>query len=274
MFPAPLPHIPGTYFLRNLRERRNLLAQLVRRDFGQRFVGSIAGWLWGVFHPLVLLLSWTFVFQVCLKISLQPGEVTQNYTLFLFSGFLPWLLFQDTVQRSTTAVVEYSNLIKRTVFPVEMIPVAIFLSSLVQHLIAVTLAIAVAAVWLRHLSPMVLMLPAYTVLLGMFAVGVAWITSSLHMYLRDTAQVLSVALTFWFWLTPIFITRDHYPSGFRFLITLNPLAVAVNAYRDRLLSSRPPDLHEVALIAAYGVASFVIGGLFFRFLKRGFADVL
>jgi lipopolysaccharide transport system permease protein len=155
-----------------------------------------------------------------------------------------------------------------------MIPVAIFLSSLVQHLIAVVLAIGVAAAWLKHLSPVVLMLLVYTVLLGMFAVGVAWITSSLHVYLRDTAQILSVALTFWFWLTPVFITRDHYPAMFRFLVAVNPLAHAANAYRNGLLSSRPPDLHEVALIGFYGVVSFVIGGLFFRFLKRGFADVL
>src|SRR5579871_2242795 len=80
--------IPGRHFVRNLVERRALVAQLVRRDFEQRYVGSAAGWLWGVIHPLVLLLSWTFVFQICLKITLPPGEVTQNYTLFLFCGIL------------------------------------------------------------------------------------------------------------------------------------------------------------------------------------------
>lgn len=86
--------IPGRHFALNLIERRTLLFQLVRRDFEQRFIGSAAGWLWGLIHPLVLLASWTFVFQVCLHTTLPATEVTQNYSLFLFCGFLPWLLFR------------------------------------------------------------------------------------------------------------------------------------------------------------------------------------
>ena len=110
---------PGSLFLRNLVGCRTLIFQLVRRDFEQRFIGSAAGWLWGVVHPLVLLLSWTFVFDWCLNIRLPRGEVTENYPLYLFSGFLPWLLFQETVQRSATSLLEQANLIKKTTFPSE-----------------------------------------------------------------------------------------------------------------------------------------------------------
>src|SRR6266436_1373196 len=73
--------IPGRHFLRNLVERRALVAQLVRRDFRQRYVGSAAGWLWGVVHPLVLLVMWVFVFQICLKV--QPPEGIQSYPMWL-----------------------------------------------------------------------------------------------------------------------------------------------------------------------------------------------
>ncbi len=269
-----MTRFPGSHFLRNLVERRSLLFQLVRRDFQQRFIGSAAGWLWGVVHPLVLLLSWTFVFQWCLRVRLPPGEITENYTLFLFSGFLPWMLFQDTVQRSTVSLLEHSNLITKTMFPAEVVPVSIFLSSLVNHLIALCLVLAAVGIWMRHFSLGVLYLPMYMFLLGLFAVGLAWVSSSLHVYLRDTAQVLSVVLTAWFWLTPIFITVDQIPENLRFLVQANPLAHFVNAYRERLLSARPPDLQELGAIAAYGVAMFLIGGFFFRLLKRGFADVL
>ena len=70
-----MARVPGSHFLRNLVERRNLLFQLVRRDFTQRYVGSTAGWLWGVIHPLVLLVSWTFVFKYCLKVTLGPAVI-------------------------------------------------------------------------------------------------------------------------------------------------------------------------------------------------------
>lgn len=266
--------LPGSHFARNLVERRNLLAQLVRRDFTQRFVGSAAGWLWGVIHPLVLLVSWTFVFQYCLRVELEPGAITRNYPLFLFAGFLPWLLFQDTVQRSAACLLEHQNLITKTMFPAEVVPVSVFLSSLINHLIALALVLAAIGIWLKHFSANVFFLPVYMFFLGLLAIGIGWIVASLNVYLRDTAQVLSVVLTFWFWFTPIFITESQFPARFRFLLRANPLAYAVRAYRERLLSDLRPNAGELAALAAFGVAAFVLGGLFFRHLKRGFADVL
>jgi ABC-type polysaccharide/polyol phosphate export permease len=263
--------IPGAKFLRNLVERRTLLFQLVRRDFQQRFVGSAAGWMWGVIHPLVLLLSWTFVFQVCLHVH-PPG--IEHYTIFLFCGFLPWLLFQETVQRSAASLLEHSNLITKTMFPAEVVPVSIFLSALINHLIGLCLAVAAVAIVLRQVSPMIVFLPVYMVLVGLLSVGLGWIVSSLNVYLRDTAQVMNVALTLWFWATPIFISEQQIPRRFHFVINSNPLSFVVRAYRDRLLTDRWPNLVELAIISIYAACTFVVGGLFFRHLKRGFADVL
>lgn len=269
-----MPSLPGRHFLRNLVAGRTLLLQLVKRDFTQRFVGSAAGWLWGLVHPLVLLASWTFVFQWCLQTTLPPTEVTDNYTMYLFTGFLPWLLFQETVTRSSQSLLEHSNLITKTVFPSEIIPVSVFLSSLINHMLTLTLAMVVAAVWIEQLSPMVLMLPLYMLLVGLFAVGIGWIVASLQVYIRDTAQVVSVVLTLWFWATPIFISEDQIPENLRWVMRVNPLAYAVRAYRERILSWREPSLDELLWLSAYAAGAFLIGGLFFRHLKRGFADVL
>jgi len=255
-------------------ERRALVAQLVRRDFQQRYIGSAAGWLWGVVHPLVLLLSWTFVFQICLKMAPPKGSATSNYTIYLFCGILPWLLFQDTVLRSAGSLIDHSQLITKTVFPSEVVPVSIFLSSLIHHLIALVLVVAAAAIWLRTMSPMILLLPVYMFFVGLLAVGIGWIVASLHVYLRDTAQVLSVVMTLWFWLTPIMISEQQIPQRFHPLVTWNPMAWAVRAYRERLLTSQWPHGNELAVLAAYSITIFVLGGLFFRHLKRGFADVL
>jgi ABC-type polysaccharide/polyol phosphate export permease len=266
--------IPGRHFVRNLVHRRSLVAQLVRRDFQQRYVGSAAGWIWGVIHPLVLLLSWTFIFQVCLKTKLPPGSVTQNYTMFLFCGMLPWLLFQDTVLRSAPSMVEQATLITRTLFPAEVVPVSIFLSSLIHHLIALLLVMIASVIVLKSISPMVLLLPLYMLFIGLFAVGVGWFVSSLQVYLRDTAQVLAVVMTLWFWFTPIMISEAQIPARFQPLLRLNPMSWVVRAYRDRLLSTQWPSWQEFAVLAAYSCLTFIAGGLFFRHLKRGFADVL
>ena len=259
-------------------KRRTLIFQLVKRDFQQRYIGSAAGWLWGLIHPLVLLASYTFIFSICLKTPPGTGELTQNYTLFLFAGMLPWLLFSETVMRSSGSIVEQANLVTKTLFPSEIVPVSIFLSSLVSHLLTVTLVVAIVAVMLGHVSPMIVFLPVFTLLLGMFAVGVGWITASLQVYLRDTAQVVAVGLTFWLWLTPIFIDRAQFPERVRFVLAINPLAYIVQAYREMLLGTTMPPARELAAMlgttAAFAIGTFVVGGLFFRHLKRGFADVL
>lgn len=266
--------IPGRHFAHNLVQRRTLLFQLVRRDFETRFIGSAVGWIWGLIHPLVMLVSWVFVFQVCLHMTTPPNEVTRNYALFLFCGFLPWLLFQETVTRSASSMLDNTNLITKTVFPAEIVPVSIFLSSLMSHLIALALVVAVVGFYNGHFSLWVLFLPIYMFLIGLFSIGIGWVVSSLQVYLRDTAQVISVVLTFWFWMTPIMISEQLVPERFRFLLRANPLALVVRAYRDRLLSYRIPSLHELLVVAAYSITVFVLGGLFFRHLKRGFADVL
>lgn len=255
-------------------ERRALVAQLVRRDFQMRYVGSIAGWAWGVVHPLVQLGVWYFIFVVCLKMTLPEGSVTTNYPMYLFCGFLPWMLFQETVTRSAGSLVEQSNLITRTVFPSEVVPVSIFLSSLIHHLIGLALFIVSSVFILNKLSPMVMLLPLYMVFLGLLAVGVGWIVSSLHVYLRDTGQVLNVVMTLWFWLTPIMIPEDRIPAKFHFLVAWNPMSWMVRAYRNRLLDPSWPGWKELAVLSISSAAMFVIGGLFFRHLKRGFADVL
>jgi len=266
--------IPGRHFLRNLVERRALVAQLVRRDFRTRYVGSSAGWLWGVVHPIVQLLIWIMVFKYWIGATLGPDEVTTNYPLFLFCGILPWWLFQETVTRSAGSLVEQSNLITRTVFPSEVVAVSIFLSSMIHHLIAVALAIMTVAVWQKTLSPMILLLPVYMLFVGLFAVGVGWVASSLHVYLRDTAQAFLVIVNLWFWITPIMLSEASIKGPLHALVRWNPMSWMVNAYRHRLLSNQWPDWRELAVLAAYSITMFILGGLFFRHLKRGFADVL
>jgi len=274
--PLRAPALPGRHFVLNLIERRSLLFELVRRDFHQRFVGSAAGWLWGVIHPLVMLLCWVFVFRVCMKFELPKDAPTENYVLFLFVGNLPWLLFQETIVRSSASLLDHSNLITKTVFPSEIVPVSIFLSSLIHHMIAIGLALAAIGIWDGGLSPMSWFLPIYIVLTGMIAIGFGWMAASLNVYLRDTGQVVQVALMLWFWVTPIFILPEMVPAQLRFLVRWNPMSYVVKGYRMLLLDDRMewPHWGEIGVLVLFASVIFVTGGMFFRHLKRGFADVL
>ena len=270
--------IPGTKFVLVLVNNRSLIYQLVRRDFEQRYVGSLAGWLWGLIHPLVLLGVYTFVFVYAFRMELPDGEVTDNYPLFLFAGMLPWLLFSETLQRSASSLVEYANLIKKSVFPAEVVPLTILLSTLISHFLALLLLIVASAVVLGHVNGALVVVLLYLPPLGLLTLGLSWIAAGLHVYVRDTGQVLAVVLTAWFWLTPIFLYEDILRSRFdgrlSFLLQVNPLAYVVRAYRESVLGTGVPAWGDLGVLMLFGAASFLVGGLFFRYAKRGFADVL
>jgi ABC-type polysaccharide/polyol phosphate export permease len=206
--------------------------------------------------------------------GVPEGHGTTNYTIFLFTGYLPWMLFQETVTRSSTSLLEQSNLITKTVFPSEIIPVSVFLSSLVNHALTFLIALVAVIFFDGGVSEFALLLPLYVVLLGLFAIGISWMVAAFQVYLRDTAQVVTVVLSLWFWITPIFIDVEQIPEKFRWLPALNPLSFLVRAYRDRMLTHRMPDWQELALLTVWAGMMFVAGGLVFKQLKKGFADVL
>ena len=261
-------------FLRNLEHRRGLIQNLVVRDFKQRYIGSSMGWLWAAVHPLVLLGSYTFVFAVIFKVRLGPEAGTSHYAIFLFAGMLPWLLFQETVQRSANSMVDYANLITKSVFPAELIPISIFLSNVVNHVVGLLILLGAVAASSGKLAAPLAMLPLYLLMLGLFTIGVSWLVASLNVFLRDTAQVLTIVMIFWFWFTPIFYTVAKLPARLRFLAMWNPLAAVVGAYRSAILLGRWPPLADMGLLALLSLAAFVAGGFFFRHSKRAFGDVL
>lgn len=266
--------LPGRFFLRNLVECRGLIFQLVKRDFQQRYVGSAAGWIWGLIHPLVLLSSYWFIFGYILHSPAGKSQAQGHYSLFLFAGMLPWMLFSETLARSTSSMLDQASLITKTVFPAEIVPITIFLSAMVGHLLAVVMLFSAVAFILQKASFSLLLLPLCSAFLGLLAIGLSWISSSVQVYLRDTVQVVTVILTFWMWVTPIFVEEGFFPGKVHFLVILNPITYVVRCYRDVLLSAHAPALHDLAVLCAISCCVFVLGGLFFRLMKRGFADVL
>ena len=263
-----------TNFLGKLYIQRGLILNFVVRDLKARYVGSFMGLFWSVIHPIVLLVSYTFVFSVIFGIRPQPDAGTTSFPLLLFCSILPWLFFQDTLQRSSTIIIDNANLVTKTLFPSEILPLVILLSSFVNHLIGFAILLCIIFFVLGKVSVFILLIPVYLFLLMLFTLGISWFVSSLNVFVRDISQVLSVILTFWFWFTPIFYATNRFPPKLLFLINFNPLAHIVTGYRDCLLRMRMPDLNILAILGLASLAVFVLGGLFFRKTKREFVDVL
>ena len=275
--PALAPWIILSNFVHKIWLQHDLIRNFVVRDLRARYIGSFMGFFWSVIHPLVLLASYAFVFMVIFGATAPADSGTNNFPLFLFCGILPWLFFQDTLQRSSTVIIENANLISKTVFPTEILPLTVLLAGLVNHLIGFAILLGIILFVLGKISVFILMIPVYLAVLMLFTLGLAWFVSSLNVFIRDISQVLTVILTFWFWFTPIFYSYSRIPekyAKYSSFLRWNPLANTVTGYRDCLLGMRMPDLKLLGLHALAAAAVFVAGGLFFRYIKREFVDVL
>lgn len=259
-------------FLRKIVLQRHLIWNFVVRDLKSRYVGSFMGFFWSVIHPLVLLLSYSFVFSVIFRVE-RNLRGTDSFPLFLFCGILPWLYFQETVVRSCHSVVEQGNLIRKTLFPSEILPVTVVIANLITHLIGFAM-LFLLLLFEGTIGWAALALPVFFVLLMVLSLGLGWLVAALQVFLRDTAQILAVLMVAWFWFTPVFYQVDMVPDGLRPWIRVNPMTHVVESYRSILLENQLPDLRSFLTLAALAFLAFVVGGFVFRNTKKEFIDVL
>lgn len=213
-----------------LWRRRALLRALVLRDLRTRYAGSSAGLLWAVVNPLVQIAILTMVFSTVLHVQLG-GPTAVPFPIVLAWGLFPWLGFQEGVGRATTALVDNGVMVKRMAFPPAILLVQPVLSAAVQEVVALGLLLLAMPLLGVAVAPTA---PLCLVPLGLqvgLAVGVGWILGVLHVYIRDTAQVVVAALQAWFYLTPIVYTADSAPSALQSLLSLNPLLGIVENFR-------------------------------------------
>jgi lipopolysaccharide transport system permease protein len=262
--------------LRKLIANRNLLKNLILRDLKHRYVGSMGGFLWSVIHPIATLISYTFVFSVILRMKMGVETGTTNFAIFLICGYLPWMLFSDTVLRNCSVISDNAPLITKTVIPAEVLTISMTISNLVHHLIALAIflivlisfySLTVSAAWVL----------LYMLVLLLFAQGLGWIVATLQVFLRDTVQALQVILPLWLYFTPIFYTMsmvDRAPKAIRVLARMNPMAIIVTGYRNSLLHVAQPSGLAIGAVMLVSMAVFIGGAFIFRQAKPSFADVL
>lgn len=242
-----------------------LIWRLALRHLHGRYVGSAMGMFWTVVHPLVTLTVWTFVFSYILKIRFSEQGGITDFAFFLFCGMVPFLSFQETVQNCTVSVTSHASLIKNLVFPSKSIQFSIGVAALISQFIGLGI-LTVAVLILRQHVPIYLplVLP-FAFLLMLFAIGIGFITATLHVFFRDTAQVVGVMLMLWLYGTPIFYPAHVVPKHLWFLMYINPLAYVANVYRSIILLGDLPSLRGFAVFMAISMTTFWVG---FRIYTR------
>jgi lipopolysaccharide transport system permease protein len=254
--------------------RRKLIQLMVKRDLLGRYKGSFAGTLWTVVNPLALLFIYWFVFSVILRVRIGPNGKPIDFVFYILAGLLPWMAFSEALIRSNTCILENSNLVKKVVFPLEILPVIRTLSSGINSLVGVLLLIILVLGSRGSVPWTVILLPAVLLPQLLLTVGFGWFLAGLGVFVRDTNHSIGLVLTVWMFLCPIVYPESMVPRGLLSWFRFNPFLPVVNGYRSVLLDGTLPDAYLYLYLVGISLLIFFLGYSWFSRTKKAFADVV
>jgi lipopolysaccharide transport system permease protein/teichoic acid transport system permease protein len=246
---------------------------MVGHDIFSRYVGTFGGGLWAVFHPLSTVLTYWFVFSVGFKVNGPSGT---PFIVYFITGFAPWLLFNSTILSNVSVISANAHLVKKTVFPIEVLPIVKLIAETATHFLLLLILLCVLGYYGYFPTLFTLQVLYYFFAECILVLGLSWLLSALQVFHRDINQGIGVILNLWFWLTPIVWSDDMIPQDYRWLIQVNPFIYIVDGYRNAFLIHRGAWL-DIGAGATYWLTAGIIllsGAQCFRKLKPHFADVV
>jgi lipopolysaccharide transport system permease protein len=244
---------------------RALIQTLVSRELKARYRGSVLGFLWSFVNPLLLLLTYTLVFQVILP-NRQPD--IQPYFLFLFCGILPWTWLQGSIAESSGVIITSGNLIKKVLFPAEVLPAVTVLANLAHFVLGLPILL-VFLLWKGKLAWTALLLPLPILVQLVLSLGLALFLSALTVHFRDIQNIVAHVLHLWFWATPVIYSYAAIPEGspLREALRLNPMTHVIVVYQQVLFYGAIDHWRGLFLALLIGVLFFAAGAFLFDRLR-------
>jgi ABC-type polysaccharide/polyol phosphate export permease len=262
--------------LAQLLRYRGLIQSLVARELKARYRGSALGIFWSFGNPLLLLSIYTLVFRYILT---NNEALTRPYSVFMFCGLLPWTWFTASLLDASGSLIVGGNLIKKVLFPAEVLPIVSVLSNMV-HYFAGLLILAGFMIYTQHFPDPadLIWFPVVVLVQLVFTVGLALMVSALTVHFRDIRDLLSNILTFWFFVTPIiYFYRMPTVQAFSQYFKWNPFFHLAVSYQEVLFFHGPfveGHLQSLLLMGLASVALFLAGYWIFDRLRDSFAEVV
>ena len=241
--------------LKQLFRYRALIQSLVARELKARYRGSVLGFFWSFVNPLLLLLIYTFIFTVVMPGARGGG--LEPFSLFMFCGILPWTWFSSALLESSNVLIAGGNLIRKVLFPAEVLPIVTVLAGLVHFMFGLPI---LAAFFLYYRVPLtttdLLWLPLVIAIQLILTLGLALMVSALTVHFRDLRDLLANLMTLWFFATPIVYPLSQAPERVRRLLSLNPFTHLAVAYQQVLFVPGP--FEQWPRLLAIGAASVMV----------------
>ena len=259
---------------KELIKNKSLIWNFSRDDFKIRFAGSKLGAIWGFLNPITTVLLYWFVFQIGFRNGSRPDGTP--FILWLLSGMVPWFFFSEAWPATTNCLYEYSFLVKKVVFNLELLPIIKILSSLFVHAFFIDILFVFFASYGYFLNIYNIQILYYLFCEIILLYGLALISSAITAFLKDTGLFIGILLQIFFWMIPIVWAPENISKSILLILKLNPLYYIVDGYRDSMINQiwfweKP---FYTLYFWIFIIIIYMIGIRIYTKLKPYFADVL
>lgn len=263
-------------------DRWDLLKQFVRRSVEARYRGSVFGLVWSFAQPLMMLAVYTFVFSTIFKSKTTFGGVESDipFSLFLLCGMAVFGVFSEAVNGCCDAISRSPNLVKKVVFPLEVLPASAVFAIFILNLVWFILLIGGMLVAKHTVYWTIIFLPLVLLPLLLLSLGCGFIAASVSVYIKDCQYLINVCLQVLFFMSPVFYSMDRIlesdkvPQFCKTILQLNPLYPLIENTRKIFLVGELPSFKWLICLTLFSYLVFHLGLVFFAKTKKGFADVL
>jgi lipopolysaccharide transport system permease protein len=262
--------IPTFAQLSELIEARELLGTWTMREFKVRYSQSLLGAAWAILQPLALMVIFSMIFSVFLKVPTDGVP----YPVFAYTALLPWTFFANSLTLAIPSLVNNMNLVSKIYFPREILPLSTILVGLIDFFIASSVFIAMLLYYRVQVGLPILLLPAVLVVQIVLTFGVSLLASAVNVFYRDIRFVVPLALQIWMYLSPVIYPVTVIPETIRWLYLLNPMAVLIDSYRRLILFDQMPDWRYLGTASIVSLIMTLVAYRYFKRAERHFADLI
>lgn len=251
---------------------RELFMVLAWRDISVRYKQTVIGILWAIIRPLLTMIVFTIIFG---RIAKLPSDGSAPYALMVFAAMLPWSLFSNSLTESSHSLIGNANLISKVYFPRLIIPVATFVTALIDFFISFIVLLGIMVYY--HVIPgwQMLFLPIFILiaLSASFGPGL-WVTALTVKY-RDFRYVVPFLVQFGLYISPVGFSSNVIPEPWKLLYSLNPMVGVIDGFRWCILGSQSSIHYSSFTVSMAVIVFFTWFGVYrFRKTEKTFSDLI
>lgn len=253
---------------KNLYNYRELLKTSIKKEVRSKYKNSFLGVLWSFLNPLLQIIVYAVIFSLILV------NKQEHYAIFLCCGLIPWTFFSSAINKSAFTIIENGNIIKKVYFPREIIPISVVTAEAINFLISTLIIIAFVIFGGMGISKYILFYPLVFIAQYLVILSIAFIISSVCVYLRDLQHFIGVILQLLFYAAPIVYSQDSIPLEYQWILKYNPMTYIINAYRNIFYYQTSVEIKPILLLIVFAVLACCLGYWIFSKLQKGFAEQL